>query len=93
MIFNSPINSLEFLSKIRKIQNQISKIENDITVLENAQKDLDEKLANSDSFKELTKEPDFFKNYELKKDKIKQREAEWENLVLKLNNLKQENDK
>ena len=73
---------------IRKIENKISKLEKEINQLETAQQELDLKLSNPDMFKEITKEPDFFKNYELKKEKIISKEKQWEELVSELNTLK-----
>ena len=74
--------------KIRKIKNQISKIEKEITDIENSKQELDIQLADPGSFKELTKDPDFFTNYERENIKLKSKEKEWEDLVSQLNNLK-----
>ena len=41
--------------------------------------------------KEITKEKDFFVNYQSKKDKLQTKEKEWEELVTKLNSLKGKN--
>ncbi|MAZ58599.1 MAG: glycosyl transferase family 2 [Flavobacteriales bacterium] len=73
---------------IRKLEKKISKIENEITQLELAQKELDLKLSNPEQFKELTKQKDFFKNYESEKLKIQEKEKKWEFLVSELNDLK-----
>ncbi len=73
---------------IRKLEKKIAKIEKEITNLEFARNELDEKLANPKLFKELTSDVDFFKNYDLKKNKIKEMETMWEKLVEELNNLK-----
>ena len=73
---------------IRKLEKKISKIENEITQLELEQKALDMKLSNPTDFKELTKQKDFFKNYESEKLKIQEKEKEWEVLVSELNDLK-----
>ena len=73
---------------IRKLEKKISKIENEITQLELEQKDLDMILSNPTDFKELTKQKDFFKNYESEKLKIQEKEKEWEVLVSELNDLK-----
>ena len=73
---------------IRKLEKKISKIENEITQLELEQKALDMKLSNPTEFKELTKQKDFFKNYESEKLKIQEKEKEWEVLVSELNDLK-----
>ena len=73
---------------IRKIENQISKIEKEITKLTTDQQELDLKLSNPATFKEMTKDPAFFKNYELKKQCIIKKEKQWGDLVLDLNKLK-----
>ena len=73
---------------IRKLEKKISKIENEITQLELEQKALDMKLSNPTEFKELTKQKDFFKNYESEKLQIQEKEKEWEVLVSELNDLK-----
>jgi len=73
---------------IRKLEKKISKIENEITQLELEQKALDVKLSNPEQFKELTKQKDFFKNYESEKLKIQEKEKEWEVLVSDLNDFK-----
>ena len=73
---------------IRKLEKKISKIENEITQLELEQKALDMKLSNPTDFKELTKQKDFFKNYESEKLKIQEKEKEWEVLVSELNDLR-----
>ena len=74
--------------KIRKIENKISNIEKEITILESQQQELDLALSDPIKFKELSKDPDFFKNYELQKNKIKTKESAWESFVSELNNLK-----
>ncbi len=77
--------------RIRKTKNQISKLEKEISELESIRKDLDIKLSNPESFKELTKDPNFFKNYELEKEKITKKEKEWERLVSDLDKLQKSN--
>ena len=71
-----------------KTEKKILTIENEITQLEETQKELDLQLADPDQFKELTKDKDFFSNYESKKTQIQEKEKEWESLVSTLNNLK-----
>jgi len=73
---------------IRKTENRITKIEKEVTELTASQQELDLKLSNPESFKEMTKDSDFFKNYESQKDKIIKKEKEWEQLVSELNKLK-----
>tara|TARA_A100001011_G_scaffold330023_1_gene355645 strand:- start:382 stop:2322 length:1941 start_codon:yes stop_codon:yes gene_type:complete len=74
--------------RIRKIENKISNIEKEITTLEIQQQELDLALSDPIKFKELSKDPDFFKNYELQKNQIKTKESAWEAFVSELNNLK-----
>ena len=64
------------------------KIEEEITTLELQQNELDLKLADPAQFKEITKEKNFFKNYDAQKLTIKEKEKEWELLVSELNNVK-----
>jgi len=73
---------------IRKAEKNISRIEKEIHQLEANQKELDLKLSDPDQFKEITKEKDFFTNYESKKVKIQEKEKEWESWVTELSNLK-----
>jgi len=77
----------ELDSNIRKIKNRISKLESEINEIEEKKKKIDLQLANPAEFKELSKEKDFFKNYESFTTKIKEKEEEWEKLVLELNKL------
>ena len=81
----------EYDKKIRKIQKDISKIEKEISFLEEKKKELDLQLSDPDKFKELTKSPDFYLNYDLDQKKISNKEDEWVELVAKLNKLKKEN--
>ena len=73
---------------IRKTENKIFKLEDEIGKLEERQREIDEKLSNPELFKAITKEKDFFKNYEANKQKIEKKEKEWGALISKLNNLK-----
>jgi len=77
----------ELDSNIRKIKNRISKLESEITETEEKKKKIDLQLADPAEFQELSKEKDFFKNYESFTTKIKEKEEEWEKLVLELNKL------
>ena len=70
------------------MEKKISKLENEISKLEEIQKEIDEKLSNPKLFKDITKEKDFFKNYEAEKQKIEKKEKEWGEWISKLNNLK-----
>ena len=77
----------ELDSNIRKIKNRISKLESEINEIEEKKKKIDLQLADPAEFQELSKEKDFFKNYESFTTKIKEKEEEWEKLVLELNKL------
>jgi len=81
----------ELDKNIRRTKNRISKLEKEISELEDIRKELDLKLSNPELFKELTKDPDFFKNYELEKEKITKKENEWERLVSDLDKLQKSN--
>ena len=81
----------ELDKNIRRTKNRISKLEKEINELEGIRKELDSKLSNPESFKELTKDPAFFKNYELEKEKITKKEKEWESLVSDLDKLQKLN--
>jgi len=78
--------------RIRKTENKIFRLEKEITNLESEKQELDDKLANPELFKELTKDPDFFKLYELESAKLKSKEKEWDDLVAILNDLKKNNE-
>ncbi|RPG59342.1 MAG: ABC transporter ATP-binding protein [Flavobacteriales bacterium TMED191] len=73
---------------IRKLEKKISAIEKTISSLEEKKRKLDVELSNPEKFKELSKNKDFFHNYELSQKAIKEKEMEWGDLVLKLDKLK-----
>ena len=75
---------------IRITEKKISKIEEEITKLEKKRKDLDIQLSDPIKYKEITKEKDFFKNYDSEAQKIIKMENDWEVLVSRLNALKNE---
>tara|TARA_Y100000589_G_scaffold113143_2_gene107519 strand:- start:5 stop:1960 length:1956 start_codon:yes stop_codon:yes gene_type:complete len=78
---------------IRKLERSISKLEDQIQDLEKKQKETDLLLADPQKFKEITKEKNFFENYQLQKDKIQTKEKEWGELVTKLNVIKKNTSK
>ena len=82
----------EYDKKIRKIEKQIFNIENEISSLEDKKKELDLQLSDPIKFKELTKSPDFYVNYDLDQKNLSKKEDEWGSLVAKLNALKNENN-
>tara|TARA_B100000902_G_C27319427_1_gene923384 strand:- start:773 stop:2713 length:1941 start_codon:yes stop_codon:yes gene_type:complete len=73
---------------IRKLANKIVKIEKEITEMEVVQKELDVKLSDPKQFQEISKKKDFFKDYEVYKNKIVKKEEEWDKLVEELDKLK-----
>ena len=77
----------ELDSNIRKVKKRITKLESEITEIEEKKKKIDLQLADQAKFQELSKEKDFFKNYESLTTEIKEKEEEWEELVLELNKL------
>ena len=77
----------ELDSNIRKVKKRITKLESEITEIEEKKKKIDLQLADPAKFQELSKEKDFFKNYESLTTEIKEKEEEREELVLELNKL------
>ena len=77
----------ELDSNIRKVKKRITKLESEITEIEEKKNKIDLQLADPAKFQELSKEKDFFKNYESLTTEIKEKEEEWEELVLELNKL------
>ena len=80
----------ELDKNIRITEKNILKIEDEITKLEKKKKDLDIQLSDPIKYKEITKEKDFFKNYDMEGKKIIRMEKDWETLVSRLNTLKKE---
>ena len=80
----------ELDKNIRITEKNILKIEDKITKLEKKRKDLDIQLSDPIKYKEITKEKDFFKNYDIEAKKIISMEKDWETLVSRLNTLKKE---
>ena len=76
--------------KIKKLSNKINKLEKEIDSLEKELKEIDIKLADPEKFKELSKNPDFFKDYEQKQQKLKELEQLWESENIELDTLKQQ---
>ncbi|RPD99613.1 ABC transporter ATP-binding protein [Aureibaculum marinum] len=66
--------------ELKKIQNKLSKIETEIADLEREVAQIDKKLADESQYEKVTSQPDFFKKYQAKKDKIEQLMEEWESL-------------
>ena len=60
--------------KVKKLNNKIQKLEREIESQEKELKEINTKLADSEKFKELSQNPDFFANYEQKQLKLKETE-------------------
>ena len=79
------LNRKENEREIRKLKNKISKLESEISLIENKKKKLDLDLSDPVKFKEITKDKDFYLNYDNEQKKIISKEKEWERLVSILN--------
>ena len=77
--------------EIRKLKNKISKLESEIAFIENKKKKLDTDLSDPEKFKQITKEKDFYLNYDKEQKKLLSKEKEWERLVSMLNEKEKEN--
>ena len=77
--------------EIRKLKNKISKLELEIEFIENKKKKLDTDLSDPEKFKQITKEKDFYLNYDKEQKKLLSKEKEWERLVSILNEKEKEN--
>ena len=73
----------------RKLRNFISKLENKIGKLEEEIKALEKKLAIPEQFQKLSKEKDFFSNYENSQYKLKEIVSIWENAVQEFDDKKE----
>jgi len=73
--------------KVKKLNNKIRKFEKEIDSLEKELKEININLADSEKFKELSQNPDFFANYEQKQLKLKETEQFWEKANLELDTL------
>ncbi|MBT5859473.1 MAG: ABC transporter ATP-binding protein, partial [Flavobacteriales bacterium] len=72
----------------KKLNNKIRKFEKEIDALEKDLKEIDFNLADPGKFKELSKNSEFFTNYEQKQLKLKETEQFWETANLELDALK-----
>tara|TARA_B100001540_G_scaffold240266_1_gene214873 strand:- start:77 stop:1999 length:1923 start_codon:yes stop_codon:yes gene_type:complete len=73
--------------KIKRLKNRLSKLEKEIDILEKEQQNIDNELADPSKFKKLSQQDNFFKDYELKKQKIHKLVKEWEESVNMLEQL------
>jgi len=65
---------------MRKITNQIKQSEADIEKLENEIREMDEKLLNPDTYKEVLNSKDLYSSYEVLKKQLSTALAKWEKL-------------
>ncbi len=79
-------NNREKEKQLRQVQNKLSRIENEIADLEKEIAEIDKKLSDADQYDQLTSQPQFFENYQAKKDKIDRLMLEWENIHEALEN-------
>ena len=77
--------------EIRKLQNQISSLEKEINYLDKSQKEVNEELTDPNKFKELSMKDGFFVEYEKNQKKLKSLEDKWEELVEKIDRIKNKN--
>ena len=76
--------------KIKKLSNKINKLEKEIDSLEKELKEIDFNLADPEKFKELSKNANFFTDYDRKQLILKEKEQIWESENIELDKLKQE---
>ena len=77
--------------EIRKLQNQISLLEKEINYLDKSQKEVNKELTDPNKFKELSMKDGFFVEYEKNQKKLKSLEDKWEELVERLDGIKNKN--
>ncbi len=77
--------SYEDQKKIKSLNNKLSNIESDINQLEKKIKDIDLELEIN--YDQTVAEPNFFKNYQAKKDKLEQLMKQWEDVQFAIDNL------
>jgi len=74
--------SKEQEKELRKLQNKLSKIETQISDLESEIADID--IALAENYEEVSAQPDFFENYQSKKNKIDSLMEAWETIEEKV---------
>ncbi|MBJ2173340.1 ABC-F family ATP-binding cassette domain-containing protein [Aureibaculum sp. A20] len=77
---NDSKDDYEKEKEVKKTLNKLSKIETEIADLEREVAQIDKKLADEAQYEKVTGQPDFFKKYQAKKDKINTLMQDWENL-------------
>ncbi|MCW5906596.1 MAG: ABC-F family ATP-binding cassette domain-containing protein [Chitinophagales bacterium] len=70
--------------ELKKIKSDIEKCEKKIEELESTIKSLDEKLQDAEQFQQITKDPEFFNNYEKLKKQLEAEMGKWEELSSKV---------
>ena len=78
--------------EIRKLERSIEKLETEIETLEAKLEDLDVKLNDPEKFKELSKEPDFYKKYEADQARLQELMDSWEKEQKHLHDLQKRTD-
>lgn len=81
----SEIEAAEKKKQQSQIQSQLKKVEEKVTQLESEIKQIDLQLANPDTYNELTKNPDFFNQYNQLKNNLELEMKKWEDLTNSLN--------
>lgn len=72
----------ETQKQIKSLKNRLSNVEKSISKIENQLEDADAALAND--YDKTASTPDFFENYEKKKNKLREYMTEWEDLFEKI---------
>ena len=75
---------------IRSLTRKLSNVEAEIEKLEGMLEDWDAKLADAQGYMELMKDPDFYPNYEKKKEELASKMELWENIQLEKDQLEQQ---
>ncbi|MDX1772571.1 ABC-F family ATP-binding cassette domain-containing protein [Oceanihabitans sediminis] len=75
-------HSYEEQKKLKSLNNKLSNIESKINQLEKEIKEIDVELATN--YDEVVSKPNFFDNYQSKKDKLSKLMEDWEDITLKL---------
>jgi len=86
---NSYNEKKELDKEIRKIQNQIKKSEDEIAVVENRIQKMDDGLLDPETFKEISKDPDYYTKYEADKKQLEKLMKTWEKHQLELEEAEQ----
>ena len=74
--------------KIKYLKNRINKLEKEIEDIDDLNKQYDIQLSDPDQYKELIQKEGFFDLYEKNQRKKEKLEQEWEEAIIKLDNIK-----